>query len=117
MTAFTYNDSPAVLADDPTFTSGPGVGALMPDTRLDDGFLSDKLGTGHTVLCFNASLAKKLSEAFASDTVLRTVTLPHPSAVCENFGASAQSVYLIRPEVVLDFRSVCSLVKVDLGFI
>lgn len=99
MTAFTYSDSPAVLPDDPAFGTGPGVGALMPDARFGDGFLSDALGTGHTVLCFTNALAQELKCAFASDAEVRILTLPHPSTICEKFGADAQSAYLLRPDM------------------
>ncbi len=61
MTAFTYRGSPAVVPEvwrsgDPSFTGGPCVGAVMPEVKLESGFLSDRLGQGFSVLCFDAEL-------------------------------------------------------------
>ena len=99
MTAFTYRESPAVLPDDPTFTAGPCIGALMPDVQLESGFLSDRLGKGFTLLCFDADLARQVSDAFASDDLLTVVSLSHPSAVSHKFAAKEQSAYLLRPDM------------------
>lgn len=104
MTAFTYSESPAVLADDSAFSAGPGVGALMPDVQLDDGFLSDQLGKGFSVLCFNAGLAQQIADASASDDLLTIVSLPCPSAVADKFAALNHSVYLVRPDMHIAAR-------------
>lgn len=97
MTAYTYNDSPAVLPDDARFAGGPGVGAVMPEARLDGGFLSDRLGATFALLCFDASLARTI--AAAAEDGLRVVTLPHPSPLAEAFAAGPGSAYLVRPDL------------------
>ena len=103
MTAFTYDGSPAVLPD--TWSTGneqstaPSVGALMPDAKLKEGFLSDRLGQGFTVLCFDAELAKQIEVAIAEDDKLTVVQLPRPSSVSEKFAATSRSVYLVRPDM------------------
>ena len=60
MTPYTYADSPVVLADDAAFKGGPVPGAALPDARVGAGFLTDRLGAGFTVLCFDARLAEAL---------------------------------------------------------
>lgn len=57
MTPYTYADSPIVCSDDPDFTAGPVAGAALPDARVGDGFLSDLLGPGFTLIVFDAGLA------------------------------------------------------------
>lgn len=102
MTAFTYSESPAVLADDSSFSSGPAVGALMPEVKLDDGFLSDRLGHGFTVLCFSSGLAEEL-QASAPATV-SVVSLPHQSPVADVFAAEQGTAYLLRPDMHIAAR-------------
>ena len=99
MTAFTYDGSPAVLSDDPAFTGGPRAGAIMPETKLDSGFLSDRLVRGFTVLCFDAELAKQIKSVFAGKDQLTVVSLPLPSRVSEIFAAASGSAYLVRPDM------------------
>lgn len=99
MTAFTYNGSPAVLPDDSAFSHGPGVGALMSDVKLDEGFLSDTLGNGFTILCFNNNLAKQIENASATDDSLHVVLLPYPCVTADKFAAGRQSAYLVRPDM------------------
>ena len=97
MTAHTYSDSPAVLPDDAGFPGGPGVGEVMPEVRLDGGFLSDRMGEGFMLLCFDPALARKVEDA--GEQGLRVVTLQHPSAVAETFAAGPGSAYLVRPDL------------------
>lgn len=99
MTAFTYSESPATLAEDPAFVGGPGVGALMPESQIDGGFLSDRLGKGFTALCFDEELAQQIRTACSSDNSLTVVSLAHPSTVSDKFAAHARSVYLVRPDM------------------
>ena len=104
MTAFTYNGSPAVLPEvrrsgDPAFSGGPGVGAVMIDAKLNGGFLSDRLGQGFTVLCFDTVLAQQIEEACTADELLSVVLLPQPSGTSDKFAASAGSAYLVRPDM------------------
>lgn len=99
MTAFTYCGSPAVLSDDPAFKGGANVGALMPDIKLESGFLSDQLGKGFSVLCFNAAMAQDLESACATEKALSVVMVPRTSIVLDKFAASTDSAYLIRPDM------------------
>lgn len=99
MTAFTYSGSPAVLPDDPAFSGGPNVGALMSDAKLNEGFLSDQLGQGFTVLCFDATLAQQIEEACSSDDCISVVSLPYPSATSDTFDVNERSAYLVRPDM------------------
>lgn len=98
MTAYTYSDSPAVLPDAQGFSGGPGVGAALPEGRLDEsGFLSDRLGRGFTLLAFDADLARRIEAA--GEAGLQAVHLPCPSAVADLFAAGPRSAYLVRPDL------------------
>ncbi len=94
MTAFTYCGSPAVLTDDPAFKGGAVVGALMPEVKLADGFLSDMLGQGFSVLCFDAALAHEIQH-----DALKVVYLPLSQTLIDKFAADAGTAYLIRPDM------------------
>lgn len=93
MTPYTYSESPVVLADDPDFNGGPVPGAAMPDARVGDGFLSDLMGPGFTLLCFSEGLA----DAPPIDD-LNICLLQPGSEAAQIYAASAQSAYLIRPD-------------------
>ena len=97
MTAFTYGASPAVLPDDPAFDGGPGVGALIPDVKLGENYLSDRLGNGFTVLCFGEELAAEVS-ALNPDG-LKILGPPWSPALSDRFDATDNSAYLIRPDM------------------
>ncbi|MEZ5933016.1 MAG: FAD-dependent monooxygenase [Alphaproteobacteria bacterium] len=99
MTPYTYSDSPAVLPDDPAFSGGPGVGASMPEATLNGGYLSDRLGGGFTVLCFDEELAKEVRDRCSTDDALTVICLPQPSALSEQFSARGRSAYLVRPDM------------------
>lgn len=99
MTAFTYNESPAVLPDDPAFSGGPRVGAVMPEVEISGGFVSSQLGPGFTVLCFDSTLAQQITDTWPTDDLLTTVALPYPSTVSEKFAAHESSAYLVRPDM------------------
>ena len=102
MTAHTYSDSPAVLSDDPAFATGPGVGALLPDVKFDGDFLSDRLGSGFTVLCFDTDLYQAITKACSGK--LQILLLPHPSAASDTLAATQLSAYLIRPDMHIAAR-------------
>lgn len=104
MTAFTYSESPAVLPEDPAFSGGPGIGALMPDAKLDGEFLSGRLGAGFTVLCFDAELAADIEAGRAEGDALTVLSLPRPSAISDRFAARGRSAYLVRPDMHLAGR-------------
>lgn len=96
MTAFTYSDSPAVLPDDPAFSGGPGIGAVLPEARTGDGFLTDRLGPGFNLLCFDESLAAELRASPDDDGLTITVL---PPALMARFSAGPRSAWLVRPDM------------------
>ncbi len=102
MTAFTYSESPAVEPDDTAFTAGPAAGAVMPDAKLADGYLSDCLGQGFTALCFSPDTAAEITAARGRDTALQVLTLS--DSVAANFAAGSHSVYLVRPDMHIAAR-------------
>lgn len=104
MTAFTYADSPAVLPDDPAFTEGPGVGALMPDMPLGEAFLSDHLGAGFSVICFSEELKEQLAELLPADDALCVMCLPFPCTISDKLGSGNKTAYLIRPDMHIAAR-------------
>lgn len=99
MTAFTYSASPAVLPDDPAFLGGAAVGALMPDIKLKDGFLSDHLGKGYSIVCFNVALARVIEKICAQEDAITVVFVPLTPEITDKFAVEISSVYLIRPDM------------------
>jgi 3-(3-hydroxy-phenyl)propionate hydroxylase len=93
MTPYTYADSPVVLADDPAFKGGPVPGAALPDARVGGGFLTDRLGGGFSVLCFDARLAEVLA-----GMDLAVIPLAPDSEAASILKAGPESAYLIRPD-------------------
>lgn len=103
MTAFTYGDSPAVLADDPAFDGGPSVGALLPDLKLEDSFLSDRLGVGYALICFDDALADSIRDRDTMNQLQVVSLFDHPRAL-QHFAAQPTSAYLIRPDMHIAAR-------------
>lgn len=95
MTPYTYADSPATGPDDAGFAAGPAAGAMLPDVALGEGFLSDRLGPGFTLIVFGEDDAARLAET-AGLTVLR---LPATGPAARLYDARAGSAYLIRPDL------------------
>ena len=95
MTPYTYADSPATAADDAGFDAGPMPGAVITDVALQDGFLSDRIGDGFTLLAFGASAA---AEAVGVPG-LKVASLPAEGAAARAYGAGDGSAYLIRPDL------------------
>ncbi|SDE69122.1 FAD-dependent monooxygenase [Ruegeria marina] len=93
MTPYTYADSPIVLPDDPGFDGGPVPGAPLPEARVGDGYLSDCLGPGFTLITFDPGLAETVA-----DSDLATVVLQPGSEVAEVLAAGLGSAYLVRPD-------------------
>lgn len=94
MSPYTYADSPAVIGGDQVGTVA--IGAMVPDTPIDDGFLSEKLGHGFVVLAFGQvpSWAKDVNGA-------EVIVLPAKGRAAEVFGAGEGSAFLIRPDMHL----------------
>ena len=101
MTPFTYAGSPAVLPDDPGFAGGAAPGAAMPDAALEGGFLSDRLGSGYTLVCFDRDLSDEVSRLPGAPDV---VCLDHPSEASRVLGAGQRSAYLVRPDLHIAAR-------------
>ncbi len=98
MKPYVYADSPAVCPEPGDFASGPEVGRVAPDVKLDRGYLSDLLGPGFTALCFDEAIASDLAAERGDDSDLAILALPGKSRAAETYGADATSVYLIRPD-------------------
>ena len=95
-TPYIYADSPAVLADDPAFSTGPRPGEVLCEVKQGDSYLSDQLGAGFTVYCFDAASAQALSEL--SPEGLTVVDVSTHSEAADRLGASERSAYLVRPD-------------------
>ena len=93
MTPYTYADSPATLPDSAEMTAGPVPGAMQTEVALGEGFLSDRLGEGFTLLVFgeNGDLPEREG--------LTVVRLPATGAVAQAHGAGEGTGYLIRPDL------------------
>lgn len=92
MTPYTYADSPIVLTDDIGFDGGPVPGAALPEARMDEGFLSDSLGPGFTLLTSGSTLGVMSTEH------LTVVHLPPDSEAAEILADGPQSACLVRPD-------------------
>ena len=93
MTPYIYADSPCVTPDTSVWLSGPAVGAVAQNIKLDTGYLSDQFGRGFTLLCFGDCPLR---------TELPTVTvvqLEPDGAVAKAYGAQEGTGYLIRPDM------------------
>ena len=94
---YNYSESSAILDDrDENFLSGPRPGEVLPETRLDRGYLTDLLGKGFTVLCFNVDLANSLANT-APESIF-VVHIPRPSKASKLLNAENNSAYLVRPD-------------------
>ncbi|WP_212524502.1 FAD-dependent monooxygenase [Actibacterium sp. MT2.3-13A] len=100
MTPYVYARSPVVRADDPGFAGGPSAGDVLPDARVGDGHLSDRLGPGFTLLCFDAGL----SRALAGEAGMQAMVLEPGSAAARRLAAGPGSAYLLRPDLYIAAR-------------
>ncbi len=98
MTPYTYGESPVVCPDDPAFENGPEPGKVIPEARLQQGYLSDHLGPGFNVICFGAELAQELEDRLAAEDDIRVLSLPARSEAAHVFGAARTAAYLVRPD-------------------
>jgi len=100
MTPYTYGESPLAAADRDAFDGGPPPGAVAPDPKVDDGFLSEKLG-GAAVLLFGASDGLEALEGIQGLQVLR---LPLGGEAASAYDAREGTAYLIRPDMYVAAR-------------
>ena len=95
MTPFTYAGSPATLPEDPAFAGGAPVGAALPDARMAEGFLSDRLGTGFALVCCDADLAQAVR---ALPRPPRVVLVGPESEAARVLALGPRSACLARPD-------------------
>ncbi len=99
MTPYVYADSPAVISSDEEIKAGPCVGAVIPDVMIDGVYLSDNLGNGFTVLCFDNDFSVQLKAACTTGIDIKVITAPYPSDITKQFSAQPSTAYLIRPDM------------------
>jgi 3-(3-hydroxy-phenyl)propionate hydroxylase len=99
MTPYTYADSPVVSADDMTFTGGPPAGAALPEARVGDGYLSDLLGDGFSLIVFGESLAQNV-DIPGVEIIVVDAESDAGNLLC----GSTLSAYLIRPDLHIATR-------------
>jgi 3-(3-hydroxy-phenyl)propionate hydroxylase len=99
MTPYTYADSPATAADDAGFSAGPVPGAMLQDVALENGFLSDRLGDGFSVLAFGGAV-----ERVSASDGLAVIALSADGRVADIYGSTDGSAYLIRPDLHIAAR-------------
>ncbi len=92
MMPYTYAESPATSPDDPGFEQGPMPGAMLQDVALGEGFLSDHMGPGLTLITFGTVDAPVHPD-------LTVLSLPADSPAAATYGATSGSAYLIRPDL------------------
>jgi 3-(3-hydroxy-phenyl)propionate hydroxylase len=80
------------------FKAGPTIGAIFQEAAIDGGFLSEKLGSGFTVLCFGEDLAGHLGASLPDADDVTIVAQPCPSPIAKTYGAEPGTAYLIRPD-------------------
>lgn len=92
MTPYTYADSPIVGPDSGGIDAGPVPGAALPEARVGDGFLSDLMGQGFTLVIFDPAL-----EGLAASDLTVVVLQPDTEAAKALCGGP-KAAYLIRPD-------------------
>jgi len=98
MTPYIYTDSSAVIPCQSNSKDAPQIGAVAPDIKIEKDYLSDKLGLGYTVLCFDNRLASELINSCKSIDDIKIVCAPYPSDIAQVYRANATTAYLIRPD-------------------
>lgn len=93
MTPYSYADSPIVSPDTGGFSAGPMAGAALPEVRVGEGYLSDQLRPGFSVLVFDPEIARQVDLAG-----VRVVTLAREGAAAQVLAAGPGSAYLVRPD-------------------
>ncbi len=93
MIPYTYADSPIVGQDDAGFAGGPVPGAPLPEARVGDGFLSEVLGAGFTLIAFDPAIATDI----VPDDLTVAILEPGTEAA-EILCAGPQTAYIVRPD-------------------
>ncbi|MDI9330336.1 MAG: FAD-dependent monooxygenase [Alphaproteobacteria bacterium] len=111
MTPYTYAESPIVMADASPWRTGPGVGAVAHNLRLDTGFLSDLWGYGFTLMCFGARPVP------VEHPLLKVLRFDAQGPIAQAYGAAEGSAYLIRPDMHVAARwHSADVAQVQAGF-
>ena len=96
-TPYKYSESTAILKDtNQNFLGGPKPGELLPEIKIDAGYLTDLLGKGFTVFCFNKDKAKKLEEIIPDG--MSVVIIDIISRTSKLLNAENNSAYLVRSD-------------------
>ena len=94
---YKYSQSTAIIKDtNQNFLGGPKPGELLPEIKMDVGYLTDLLGKGFTILCFNKDTANKLEEIISYG--ISVVIINILSRTSKLLNAENKSAYLVRPD-------------------
>ncbi|SIR18897.1 3-(3-hydroxy-phenyl)propionate hydroxylase [Paracoccus thiocyanatus] len=102
MVPYSYTESAAVRSDAGGLKAGPAPGEHLPELRLGDGFLSDHLGPGFTLLCFDAALASAVEARNIEG--LSAFALPVSLQASERIAHEPGAAYLVRPDLYVAAR-------------
>ena len=96
-TPYKYSESTAIIKDtNENFLDGPKPGELLPEIKMDAGYLTDLLGEGFTIFWFNKDTAKKLEEIIPDGvSVVKIDILSRTSKLMK---AENNSAYIVRPD-------------------
>jgi 3-(3-hydroxy-phenyl)propionate hydroxylase len=108
MQPYTYADSPVTLFPEreAEFAAGPARGAIAMNARMaEGGYLLDRTGTGFSALIFDVASARMtdalrdlVSQLRRRDPGFSAVRIDTP-AIMDLYGATAGTVYLLRPDL------------------
>ena len=94
---YKYSKSTAIIKDtNQNFLGGPKPGELLPEIKIDEGYLTDLLGEGFTIFWFIKDTAKKLEEIIPEG--VSVVIIDILSKTSKLMKAENKSAYLIRPD-------------------
>ena len=96
-TPYKYSESTAIIKDtNENFLGGPKPGELLPEIKIDAGYLTDLLGEGFTILCFNKDTSKKLDEIIPDG--ISVVLIDLLSRASKLLNVENKSAYIVRPD-------------------
>ena len=96
-TPYKYTQSTAILKDtNENFLGGPKPGELLPEIKIDTCYLTDLLGEGFTIFCFNKDTANQLEEIIPDGVCV--VLIDIFSRTSKLLNAKNKSAYLVRPD-------------------
>ena len=96
-TPYKYSESTAIIKDtNENFLGGPKPGEPLPEIKIDAGYLTDLLGEGFTILCFNKDTSKKLDEIIPDG--ISVVLIDLLSRASKLLNVENKSAYIVRPD-------------------